>query len=81
MKHQKPSATRAAKCTKLQIVGTEPTRQTIPGKQNENSPSQPTRLVNNPYPPRPPRQKTKIAASTLWGKSRREGVHYRRPPK
>ena len=67
-KHQNPSATRAAKCTKPQIVDTEPTRQTTPGKENENSPFQLTRSVNNPYPSRPPRQKTKLDAPTLWGK-------------
>ena len=71
---------RVAKCTKPKIAGTELTRQTIPGKENENSPFQLTRSANNPYPPRPPRQKTKIATPMLWGKSRREGVHHRRPP-
>ena len=53
----------------------------IPEGRNENSPSQPTKSVNNPYPPRPLSQKTEIAAPTIWGKSRREGVHNRGPPK
>ena len=52
-----------------------------PRKKNANSPSQPTKSTNNPYPPRPLSQKTEIAAPTIWGKSRREGVHNRGPPK
>ena len=52
-----------------------------PGKKSENSPYPQIRSANNPYLPRHPRQKkTKIAAPTLWEKSRREGVHHRRPP-
>ena len=57
-----------------------PTRQTTPAKRNANSPSQLTRSVTNPYPPRPLSQKTEITAPTIWGKSRREGVHGRGPP-
>ena len=56
-------------------------RQMIPTKRNVNSPSQPTKSTDNLYPPRPPSQKTEIAAPTIWGKSRREGVHNRGPPK
>ena len=40
----------------------------IPAKRNVNSPSQPTKLTNNPYPPGPLSQKTEIAAPTIWGK-------------
>ena len=36
--------------------------------------------MNNPYPPHPLSQRTEIAAPTIWGKSRREGVHNRGPP-
>ena len=50
------------------------------GKENENSPSQQIRSADNPYLTRRPKQKTKIAAPTLWRKGRREGVHHRRPP-
>ena len=80
-RHQNPSAKPAGKYTKQKIVGTEPMRQMIPAKRNVNSPSQPTKLTNNPYPPGPLNQKTEIAAPTIWGKSRREGVHNRGPPK
>ena len=80
MKHLSPSVIHVARCTKLRTVGTELMRQMIPEGRNENSPSQQTRSVNNTYPPRSPSQKTKIAAPTIWGKSRREGVHNRGPP-
>ena len=55
-------------------------RQMIPGNANVSSLSQQTRLTNNPYLRRRPKQKTEVAAPTLRGKSRREGVHHRRPP-
>ena len=77
----KPNAIRVERCTKPKTVGPELMRQMTPGNANENSPSQQTRLANNPYLPCRPKQKFKIAAPTLWGKSRREGVHHRRPPK
>ena len=81
MNRQNPNAIRVERCTKLNTVGTELMRQTTPGNANEISPSQRTRSANNPYLPPRPKQKSKIAAPTLWGKSRREGVHHRRPPK
>ena len=52
-----------------------------PGNANVSSLSQQTRLTNNPYLRRRPKQKTEVAAPTLRGKSSREGVHHRRPPK
>ena len=55
-------------------------RPRTPEGRNENSPFQPTKSVNNLYPHYPPSQKTEIAAPTIWGKSRREGVHDRGPP-
>ena len=78
---QNPNVIRVERCTKPKTVGTELMRQMTQGNANENSPSQQTRLANNPYLPRRPKQKTEIAAPTLWGKSRREGVHHRTPPK
>ena len=36
--------------------------------------------MNNLCPHCPPSQKTEIAAPTIWGKGRREGVHDRGPP-
>ena len=79
-KYPNPSVIHVARCTKLRTVGTELTRQMIPEGRNENSPSQPTKSVNNTYPPSPPSQKTENAAPTIWGKCRREGVHDRGPP-
>ena len=52
-----------------------------PEGRNENSPFQPTKSVNNMYPHCPPSQKFEIAAPTIRGKSIREGVHDRGPPK
>ena len=49
-KHQNPSVTRVAKCTKARTAGTELMRQMTPGrKNNENSSSQQIRSVNIPY--------------------------------
>ena len=76
----KPKCETCRNCTKLKSAGMEPMRQMTPGNANVSSPSQRTRLANNPYLPRCPKQKTEVAAPTLWGKSRREGVHHRRPP-
>ena len=73
-----PNAILVGKCTKF--AGTEPMRQMTPGNANVSSLSEQTKLANNPYLPRRPKQKTEVAAPTLWGKSRREGVHHRRPP-
>ena len=81
LKHPNPSVIHVARCTKLRTVGTEPMRQMTPGGRNETSPSQPTKSVNNLYPHCPPSQETEIAVPTIWGKSRREGVHDRGPPK
>ena len=81
MKYLSPRVIHVARCTKLRTVGTELMRQMIPEGRNENSTSQQTRSVNNPYPPRPPSQKTEIAAPKIWGKSRREGVNNRGPLK
>ena len=81
MNSQSPNAIRVERCTKPRPVGTELMRQMTRGKENENSSSQRTRSANNPYLPRRPKRKTKIAATTLWGKSRREGVNHRRSPK
>ena len=78
-KHQSSNATRVEKCIKRKIVGTELTRQMTPERKSENLPSQPTKYTNSPYPPRPLCQKTKVAAPTLWGKKRPEGVHHRGP--
>ena len=78
-RHQNPNVTLVENCIKQKIVGTELMRQTTPAKRNANSPSQPTKSANNPYPCRPLSQKTKITAPTIWGKSRRE--HNRGPPK
>ena len=50
-----------------------------PRKTNVISPSQPTKSTSNLYTLRPPSQKNEIAAPTIWGKSRREGVHNRGP--
>ena len=80
-RHQNPNVTLAEKCIEQKIVGTEPMRQLTPAKRNATSPSQPTRSTNNPYPLRPLSQNTKVAAPTVWGKCRREGVHNRGPPK
>ena len=52
-KHQNINATRAGNYTKLKIVGKEPTRQMIPGKESENLPSQPLKSANSLYQPRP----------------------------
>ena len=76
-----PNAILVEKCTKPKIAGTEPMRQMTPGNANVSSLSQQTKLTNNPYLRRCPKQKTEVAAPTLRGKSRREGVHHRRPPK
>ena len=38
------------------------------------------KISEQPVPPCPPSQKIEIAASTIWGKSRREGIHDRGPP-
>ena len=76
-----PNAILVGKCTKPKIAGTEPMRQMTPGNANMSSLSQQTRLTINPYLQRRPKQKTEVAATTLWGKSRREGLHHRRPPK
>ena len=70
MNCQNANLIRVKRCTKPETVGTELMRQMTPGNANENSPSQQTRLANNPYLPRRPKQKTKIAAPTLWGKRR-----------
>ena len=75
-----PNAILVEKCTKPKIAGTEPMGQMTPGNANVSSLSQQTRLTNNPYLRRRPKQKTEVAAPTLRGKSRREGVHHRRPP-
>ena len=80
-KQPQKSVIHVASCTKLRTVGTEPMRQTTPEGRNENSPFQLTKSVNKPCPHCPPSQKTEIAAPTIWGKSRREGVHDRGPPK
>ena len=79
-KHPSPSVIHVVRCTKLRTVGTEPMRQMTPEGRNGNSPFQPTKSANNLYPHCPPSQKTEIAAPTIWGKSRREGVHDRGPP-
>ena len=76
-----PNEILVGKCTKPKIAGTEPMRQTTPENANVSSISQQTRLTNNPYLQRRPKQKTEVAAPTLRGKSKREGVHHRRPPK
>ena len=77
----KPKCDTRGKCTKQKIAGTEPMRQMTPGNANVSSTFQQTRLTNNPYLQRRPKQKTEVAAPTLRGKSRREGVHHRIPPK
>ena len=77
----KPKCDTCGKMRKPKIAGTEPMRQMTSGNANVSSLSQQTRLTNNPYLRRRPKQKTEVAAPTLRGKSRREGVHHRRPPK
>ena len=59
MKYPSPNVIHLARCTKLRTVGTELMRQMTPEGRNENSPFQPTKSVNNPYPPRPSANKLK----------------------
>ena len=77
----KPKCDTCGKMPKLRTAGTEPMRQMTPERRNENSPFQPIKSANNLYPHCHPSQKTEIAAPTIWGKSRREGVHDRGPRK
>ena len=80
-KPKNPNATPARKHIKLKTAGMEPMPPTTHGRKDAKSPSQSTKSTNNQYIPQQLSQKTKIAAPTLWGNGRREGIHNRRPPK
>ena len=78
---QKAKCDTCGKMPKTEICWDGANAANDPAKRNVNSPSQPTKSMNNQYLPRPPSQKIEIAAPTIWGKSRREGVHNRGPHK
>ena len=77
----KPKCDTCGKPIKQKTAGTELMRQTTLETGDTSLPYPQTRLATSRSQPLKSSQKTKNAATTLWGNGRHEGIHSRRPPK